>query len=88
MSEKDLQQFSKDLRPCPFCGGSAKITRGVTLYVDMYAVTCSQCYGGSMRFATGYHCITKKVVTAEEAIQKAIGRWNRRIEDAWKAGQT
>ena len=56
----------KELKPCPFCGGKARIARNV-IY-NSYAVHCTKC----MASVIGH------IGMGEEEI---INEWNRRYED-------
>lgn len=59
-----------ELKPCPFCGGEADISRwGGFLSQYYYIVQCKECVGMVM---------TKPSVNASEA--EAIEAWNRRAE--------
>ena len=53
------------LKPCPFCGGLAKIT-GSQYCTDMRWVICKDC-----------HASTTVLDSEEEAIEA----WNRRVTD-------
>lgn len=63
-----------ELKPCPFCGGTARIKKH-SFYYDKdstfsdnsYGVRCSQCFAESYQFY--------------QSEEKAIKAWNRRAED-------
>lgn len=54
--------MSKELKPCPFCGGEAKIIEN-NHYTDIHSVMCKNCFSETDR----YH-------TQEEA----MAQWNKR----------
>jgi Lar family restriction alleviation protein len=41
---------NKALKPCPFCGGKALITRDTTF--DTYWAFCNQCFGSGGKYRT------------------------------------
>lgn len=58
-----------DLKPCPFCGGKAR------LFVnDGVRVICSKCYAGTM-----IHSDT--IEYDSNAVETVIKAWNRRADD-------
>ncbi len=73
----DLEQVSKKLMPCPFCGGSAYIKKQDIWGVDFYFARCSTCRSHSARFSTGYDCFHHVKTTNSEAVQKAVNAWNK-----------
>lgn len=59
--------MSKELKPCPFCGGDAEIVKeGHREYKPTYFVGCKIC------------CI--KTYSYIE-LDRAIDRWNRRVKE-------
>lgn len=62
-----------DLKPCPFCGGKAKIlVKHDSLLGDKYVPTCANknCIGR----------VYRKYINT----RKAVAEWNRRIEDQFR----
>ena len=57
-----------DLKPCPFCGGKARLFVG-----DGVRVICSKCYAGTRVLMDNMECESNAVETVIEA-------WNRRAE--------
>lgn len=57
-----------DLKPCPFCGGKARlfVNGGVR-------VICSECYVGTM-------ILTDNMEHESNAVETVIEKWNRRAE--------
>lgn len=54
------------LKPCPFCGGEARIDRNIFAFPTSYSVICKICEAESEVFNT-----EKEVIEA----------WNRRVTD-------
>lgn len=69
--------MNAELKPCPFCGGEAKIinytNKEVSPHKNKTYVECSKCNSGTGVF-------TQKGVSIEY-IQEAIEAWNRRVDD-------
>lgn len=68
------------LKPCPFCGGEAKVQTGVSqnmLYGDRpnAAVVCKKCGCGTGKKQDIYY--------DGSVINEAIREWNRRKEGHW-----
>lgn len=68
-----------ELKPCPFCGGEAKLTKttechGHGMYLTKYYVMCEVCgcRGES-------DCVYYK--TEQECKDFAVSRWNRRFDN-------
>lgn len=55
----------KELKPCPFCGGKAKVGKDTDIFFEAYCVSCLKC-GVSQQYPKYY---------TEEA---AIEAWNSR----------
>ena len=76
--------MNNELKPCPFCGGSPKLSdwydRGDTchswLAVIVHGCTenCEKYLGASVRFQAGGK-------TMDEAIKNVINAWNKRAEN-------
>lgn len=67
--------MSKELRPCPFCGGKAE----VFIFPDPcgFVVRCKWCGVALHEYVRRPDC-----PSFEEAEQEAVERWNRRAYDA------
>lgn len=62
-----------ELKPCPFCGGEARLKRinGYYGYTsDAYSVECL-CCGATIKKSNGYRDLTNSVISS----------WNRRAKD-------
>lgn len=59
-----------ELKPCPFCGGEAKLYRMPTLDGFPYKVGCNE-------VTCPIHVFTVGMCTKEEAIEA----WNRRVSE-------
>lgn len=58
-----------ELKPCPFCGGKAR------LWVDGgVRVICSRCYGATMN-------LTDSIGYESNAVETVIATWNRRADN-------
>ena len=69
----DVREKLIDLKPCPFCGGEARIRTGITSSVPKLSkalVTCQKCLA-----STDWFCDTE---SDAEFVFKAIEAWNRR----------
>ena len=58
-----------DLKPCPFCGGNARLLVG-----DGVRVICSKCYAGTM-------VRTDNIESDSNSVEKVIEAWNRRVDN-------
>ena len=56
--------MNDELKPCPFCGGLARIEAVHHRYSDTFNVCCEECGA--------------EIVMFEE--QEAVGAWNRRTQ--------
>jgi len=74
-----------DLKPCPFCGGEAE-SRKTNLYMDKaYIVECKCCHGRTEFIVADHPRLTPSGLDEstrymeEQAQQRAISLWNRRV---------
>lgn len=58
-----------ELKPCPFCGGKARLLVG-----DGVRVICSKCYVGTMILTDNMEC-------ESNAVETVIEKWNRRADN-------
>lgn len=84
---KDPPRFRciPDLKPCPFCGGKARL-RTANIFMDTgYRVECSTCGINTSLVLPGHyinwHGKEDFDMTDEQAVQEAINAWNYRKED-------
>lgn len=59
----------EELKPCPFCGGKARL-----LVNDGVRVICSKCYIGTMIMKDG-------MWQESNAIEMVVAAWNRRADN-------
>lgn len=57
----------EQLKPCPFCGGNAKIMRAECIYFHIYWARCTEC--------------NAEINAPETDVKQAIDAWNRRAND-------
>ena len=72
-----------ELKPCPFCGGIAAIKHQDVYMSKAIFVHCTKCKARVMEYFEGVHGFgdAKRYQTEEEATDKAIKAWNRRVGD-------
>ena len=56
-----------ELKPCPFCGGEAKIGR----FMALHTVGCKECLA----------MMVSEFLDKTWSKEKAVEAWNRRVED-------
>lgn len=76
-----------ELKPCPFCGGAAKVETsqhgvdGFGTYYQLHSVRCKKCRattGETYRSEFRRDCGTFRVI--KDGYAEAITDWNRRLE--------
>ena len=87
--KKEMEKMQNKLKPCPFCGGEAKLSKVCDGYRTSPATILSQ----FQVICTNGCCITPsyisyifqdesgEVIVRENGAEKAIEAWNRRAED-------
>lgn len=71
----EKKQSMSELKPCPFCGGEAKITHDTRdMITDEYRVKCLIC-GTILRHRVTEYWVDSVFDTKEQAIEA----WNRRV---------
>ena len=78
---------NQGLKPCPFCGGNAKIEYSLMpgLHEAFYNITikCTKCYMSAKDYAVIYHdAETEPPELILEMRDRLIDKWNRRVNDA------
>ena len=66
-----------DLKPCPFCGGTATlfVNEGVRVY-------CTKCGNSTGTFADEYNLFQKGT-----AIETVVKKWNKRVTEVENDGE-
>lgn len=59
----------EELKPCPFCGGEARL-----LVNDGVRVICSKCYVGTIN-------MTDVMRQESNAVETVVATWNRRTDN-------
>lgn len=84
MLEAQLQHVSRveppKLKPCPFCGGTAKVEPARVYETAGAVVKCTECAGSTLPMIWGLHMLGD-FYTVEDCIQAAADRWNRRADN-------
>lgn len=76
-----------ELKPCPFCGGEAKVSDVITFRKDGKTIECTKCHARSKYVLIDSPTLTyfgldeSTRYTAEQAVQIVTDLWNRRAED-------
>lgn len=72
--------MTEQLKPCPFCGGEAKVDKYKSKYITEVYVMCTECFckTDSYYINTYYNIYNR---TDEECIKYAVEAWNRRVKE-------
>jgi Lar family restriction alleviation protein len=73
-----------ELKPCPFCGGTAEIKSGKAYYVDCFYTHCTMCGVSTPKIPVNhlFHTKGKDVrFTEEQAKARTANDWNRRVHN-------
>lgn len=73
-----LDKTEKALKPCPFCGGNAMLEGTFCFYKPAVVASCQHCHNGTILFTQGEKLASGHFDTLEDAIEKAVKRWNAR----------
>lgn len=80
----------ENLRPCPFCGGEAKLvrrynsllTKPIVTLCDSWLVSCQTCGCSTENFPDEiYRSNAGELVVGEDGVAKAVAAWNNRPEE-------
>ena len=86
-----------ELKPCPFCGGEAKLNIGkISLYDGIYptkyelrvsvAIKCTQCYMSEGEYTAAIDIDHDKIelkqsIYETKTVRSLYARWNRRVDN-------
>jgi Lar family restriction alleviation protein len=70
-----------ELKPCPFCGGDAKVMFNINSKNDVWFtfIKCEVCNAQGKTFAVGEHT----ELDDEEVVEKKVGRAAKKAAEAW-----
>ena len=80
----------ENLRPCPFCGGEAKLvrkdngwlTKPIVTICDSWLVRCQTCGCSTEKFMDDIHRSNDgELVVKMDGVAKAVAAWNNRPEE-------
>lgn len=83
------EKMSKDLKPCPFCGGKAKLRMasrgyddsGRTRLINQFKVYCTECDMETPTFVSDiWQAEDGTVHIVKNGAELAVAAWNRRAE--------
>lgn len=69
--EKPIDRLRNHLKPCPFCGGKADITKFYNGFSEWYTVQCFNCHVSQT--GNSYH-----------SVERAVEEWNKRADESEK----
>ena len=73
--------MSEELKPCPFCGGKAKVKATKKDYVE-FTIWCEcECGAQTEEFCPDTNKEDDTMANIEESKKRAIKAWNRRAND-------
>lgn len=80
----------ENLRPCPFCGGEAKLVRkeygwmakSTPMICDLWLVRCQSCDCSTNSYRDEiYRSNDGELVVGQDGVAKAVAAWNNRPEE-------
>ena len=73
-----MEGMMYELKPCPFCGGEAKINSKTVEGTAFMWVSCMKCDATSRIFEV--RGANRRISKGEPIFQKIVAPWNRRAE--------
>lgn len=67
----------EELKPCPFCGGDARVQKVNAIVGVKFTVCCGNCY-----------CMGHETTYLVNTREKAVEAWNRRADDSYGSRKT
>lgn len=73
--------MSEELKPCPFCGGEAKVKAAKKDYIGFTIWCACKCGARTEGFCPDTNKEDDTMENIEECKKRAIEAWNRRVND-------
>jgi len=70
----------QELKPCPFCGGEAKLIRKEIKGTEHCFIQCMECGGASGMFTVKAGLISPRAKVSDSYFSQVREAWNRRTD--------